>query len=71
MDMLPTGAHPEALLLRHVAEHGVLIALPRGMDEEERDSAILYGTHTSDCKEAEFIHTELAEKVVCPLHVKS
>ena len=33
------------------------------MDEEERDAAILYVMHTSDQKEAEFIHTELAEQV--------
>ena len=33
------------------------------MDEEERDAAILYGTHTSAQKEAELIHTKLAEKV--------
>ena len=30
---LPEGAHPAAPLLRHTAEHGVLIALPQGMDK--------------------------------------
>ena len=33
------------------------------MDEDERDAAILYGTYVSSCKEADFIHTELAEQV--------
>ena len=33
------------------------------MDEEDRDASILYGTHTSARKEAEFIHTELAKQV--------
>ena len=33
------------------------------MDEEERDADILYGMHTSNRKEAEFIRTELAEKL--------
>ena len=57
LDMLPTGAHPAAPLIRHADYHGVPIALSRGMDKEERDTSILYGTHTSACKEAEFTHT--------------
>ena len=63
LDMLPTGAHPAAPLLRHAAEHGVPIAFPRGMYEEERDDAILYGMHASARKEAEFIHMNLAEQI--------
>ena len=33
------------------------------MDEEERDTDILYGTHASASKEAEFIHAELVNQV--------
>ena len=33
------------------------------MDKEESYAAILYGTHASAHKEAEFIHTELSEQV--------
>ena len=61
--MLPAGAHLEEPLIRHAAEHRVPIAFPQGMDEEERDAVTFYGTHTSARKEAEFIHTESAEKV--------
>ena len=61
--MPPIGAHLAASILCHAAEHGVPIALSRGMDEEERDSAILYGKHISTRKEVEFIHTELAKQV--------
>ena len=63
LDTIPAGAHPLAPLLHHASEHGVPIALPRGMDEEERGAAICYGTHASASKEAEFIHAELAEQV--------
>ena len=45
--MLPAGVHPSAPLTRHTAEHCVLIALPRGIDEEEKEAAIRYGTYTS------------------------
>ena len=38
------GAHPVAPLLRHASEHGFHIALPRGMDKEERDADIYYDT---------------------------
>ena len=58
LDTLPTGSHLAAPLLCHAAEHGVPIALPRVINKEERDAAILYGTHTSSHKEADFIHTE-------------
>ena len=61
--MLPTGAHLAAPVIRHTAEHGVLIALPQGMDEEEKEAAIRYGTYASDNKEAEFINAELDEQV--------
>ena len=33
LDTLPSGAHPEAPLLRHAAEYGFPIALPQGMDK--------------------------------------
>ena len=33
---LPAGAHTASPLLRHTAEHGVPIALPQGMDEEDK-----------------------------------
>ena len=33
------------------------------MDEEERESAIRYGSRASVNKEAEFIHVELAKQV--------
>ena len=61
--MIPTETHPAAPLICHAAEHGVPIALLQGMDKDERDAAILYGTHASARKEAEFIHTELADQV--------
>ena len=50
-----------APLLRHIAEHGVLIALPRGIDEEEKEAAIRYETDASANKEANFIYTELGK----------
>ena len=50
-------------LLLHAKEYGVPINLSRGMYEENRDAAILYGTHASARNKAEFIHTELAEKL--------
>ena len=46
LDMLLKGAHPEAQLLHHAAEHRVSISLPQGIDIEDMDTAILYGTHT-------------------------
>ena len=61
--MLSSGAHPEAPLIRHTAEHGVLIALPRVVDEEEKEAAIRYGTYASANKEAEFINAELDDQV--------
>ena len=47
---LPAGAYPAAPLLYHTAEHGVPISLPRGMDEEEKEADISYGTYASDNK---------------------
>ena len=61
--MLPSGAHPETSLLRQSSENGVPIYLPRVTYEEERDTAIRYGTYASVRKEAEFIHAELAKQV--------
>ena len=43
--MLPAGAHLAAPLIRHTAEHGILIDLPRDKDEEEKEAAIRYGTY--------------------------
>ena len=61
--MLLAEAHPAAPLFCHAVEHGIPIALPRGMDKEERDATICCGPHASAIKEAEFIHAELAEHV--------
>ena len=60
---LSEGVHPTVSLIRHTAEHGVLIALPRRMDEEEKEAAIRYGTYASANKEAEFINSELDDQV--------
>ena len=60
LNILSTGMHPAVPLQRHATEHKVSIALQQEMDKEERYAAILYGTHASAHKEAEFIHTELA-----------
>ena len=54
---LPEGAHSEAPLLRHAVEHGVPIALPRLMYEDENEVALRYGTHASTLKETYFVHT--------------
>ena len=61
--MLQEGAHPAAPLLRHVVDHGVSIALSWGVEKEEKEAALGYGTHTSALKGAEFIHNELAYQV--------
>ena len=50
LDTLPAEAHPAAPLLRHESDHGVPIALPQGMDKEERDADIYYDTHASNIK---------------------
>ena len=61
MATLSAGVHPDAPLIRHTAEHGVLIALPLGMEEEEKEAAINYGAYVSANKEVEFINTDLDE----------
>ena len=61
--MLLAGAYLVAPLIRHTEEHGVLIAFPRGIDEEEKEAAIRYGTYASSNKEAEFINADLDEQV--------
>ena len=63
LDTLPAGSHLAASLLGHAAKHGVHITLPQGIDEEEIDAAIRYGTHASTNKEAGFIHVELVKQV--------
>ena len=60
---LPSGAHPAAPLLHHTEEHGVLVDLPQGMAEEEKEAALRYETHASAIKESEFIHTKLEKQV--------
>ena len=47
LETLPAEAHTSEPLLRHAAEHGVPISIPRGMDKEEIEAAICYGTHAS------------------------
>ena len=61
---LPAGARPAAPLLRHTAaEHGVPIALLQGMDEEEKEADIRYGTYAFANKEVKFINEELDKQV--------
>ena len=60
--MLPAGAHLAAPLIRHTAEHGILIDLPRDKDEEEKEAASRYGTYASTNKEADFINVDLDEQ---------
>ena len=60
---LSEGVLPAAPLIHHTAEHGVPIALPLGMDEEEKEAAIQYGDFVSSNKEVVFINTELGEQV--------
>ena len=50
---LPAGAHLAAPLLRHAAEHSTLITLTQGMEEEEKEVSIRYGTYAYANKEAE------------------
>ena len=59
LDTLPAGSHLAASLLGHSEKHGVHIALPQVIDEEEIDAAIRYGTHASPNKAVEFIHMKL------------
>ena len=61
--MLSSGAHPEAPLICHTAEHGASIALPPVMDKKEKEADIRYGTYASANKETEFINTDLDEQV--------
>ena len=52
-----------APLIRHAADHGVPIALPQVMDEEDRYMTIRCGTHAYASKKVSFIHVELADQV--------
>ena len=63
MATLPAETYPAAPLLCHTAEHGVPIALPGGMDKEEKEAALRCGTHVSALKEADLIHTKMAKHV--------
>ena len=60
---LPAVVHPETPLLYHKADRGAPISLPRGMYEEEKESAIQYGTYASANNEVEFINADLVEQV--------
>ena len=51
------------LILLHAADHGLLISLSQGMDEQEIAAALQYGTNDSSLKYVSFIHAELAEQV--------
>ena len=50
------------LILLHAADHGLLIALSLGMDEQEIAAALQYGTHDSSLKYVSFIHAELVNR---------
>ena len=63
LETLPDGAHPGALILRHAEKNGVLITLPCGMEDQEKKTALCYGTHVSALKEADFIYTDLSDQV--------
>ena len=63
LETLPDGAHPGALILRHAEKNGVLITLPCGMEDQEKKTALCYGTHVSALKEADFIYAYLADQV--------
>ena len=60
---LSAGVHPADPLILHTAENSVPIALQQGMDEEEKEAAIRYGTYASVNKEAEFINAEMVKQV--------
>ena len=60
---LSAGVNPVAPLIHHTEEHGIPIALPRGIDEEEKEAAIRYGTYVSANSEAYFINAELVKQV--------
>ena len=61
--MLPEGAHLAAPLIRHTVEHGVPITLLLGMDKEEKEVAIRYGTYASSNKKSKFINSDLDEQM--------
>ena len=48
--------------LRYAAKNGILIDLLQGMDEQELQTALRYGTHASPFKDVDFIHAGLAEQ---------
>ena len=55
---LPSVAHPVAPLLHDAAEHGVSIALLQGINKEEKEGLLCYGTHAAALNEEDFIHAE-------------
>ena len=61
--MLSVVVHPEAPLILHTSENGILIALPQGMYKEEKEAAIRYETYASANKDVEFINAELDEQL--------
>ena len=56
---LSAGVHPVAPLIRHTSECSGLITLPQGMDEEEKEAVICYGTYACSNKEAGFSNADL------------
>ena len=62
-DSLSQKSRLGGLLICHAAEHGVPIALTRGINEEGKYASILYGTYASANKEANLINTELSNQV--------
>ena len=44
-------------------EHGILVYTTRGMNSEEVQKSLNYGTNYSDIKEKAFVQKELAEKL--------
>ena len=70
---LSLDSHRSAAILNHARQHGLPISLPRGMLEEELGAALHYGSNSSNMKEMDFVHQELAKQfqaghiVVSPL----
>ena len=59
---LPVGSHPDSPIISYMRKHGVPINMSHSMKYKEPESAIAYGTHSSENKEQSFVRTELAEQ---------
>ena len=55
-------SHLAAAMLNHARQHGLPISLPRGMLEEELGADLHYGSNSSNMKEMDFVHQELAKQ---------